>query len=178
VGTDGAGELARLRLQETRSPTSSTLLTTLSAQDTRFDFECYDTGHLYTLRPLPGSGAGEATAVHPERLRILGGIGTHAEDVMHMRRTADRLFGSQYSGRCSEQGAARCPSRPCRLRWWACARRPRGLALEGPRPARHQSRSGRLVRQIVEGLGLTPATPDEAREILHLKGRRPGQHLS
>jgi uncharacterized protein (DUF849 family) len=103
---------------------------------------------------------------------ILGGIGGHPEDVLHMKRTADRLFGDQY--RWSVLGAGR--------NQMAIAAHGRGLGgnvrvgLEdslwlGPgRLAKSNAEQVTKARQIIEGLGLVIATPDEAREILALKG--------
>ena len=104
---------------------------------------------------------------------ILGGIGPHPEDVMHMRRTADRLFGARIiTGPCSARAATRCRSPRWRPRWAAtCASAWRTRC--GSAPASSPSRTPQQVtkaRQIIEGLGLEIATPDEAREILVLKG--------
>ena len=71
-------------------------LTALSANGTRFEFECYDVGHLYNLVHFAERKLIEPPFLVQSVFGILGGIGTHAEDVMHMRRTADRLFGADY----------------------------------------------------------------------------------
>ena len=103
---------------------------------------------------------------------ILGGIGAHPEDVAHMKRTADRLFGDDY--RWSVLGAGRNQmrdrragggdgrQRPRRARGFALGRA--GASWPSPTPSRCAG------AQIIEGLGLEVATPDEAREILDLKG--------
>ena len=93
---------------------------------------------------------------------ILGGIGTHPEDVMHMRRTADRLFGADY--RWSALGAGRMQMPIAAM---AAAM---GAHVGKGQLARSNAEQARRVRSIVEGLGLAPATPDEARAILALKG--------
>jgi uncharacterized protein (DUF849 family) len=103
---------------------------------------------------------------------ILGGIGPHPEDVLHMKRTADRLFGNQY--RWSVLGAGRSQL-PIAAQSAAMGGNVR-VGLEdslwaGPgRLAESNAQQVRAVRQIIEGLGLAVATPDEAREILELKG--------
>jgi uncharacterized protein (DUF849 family) len=103
---------------------------------------------------------------------ILGGIGTHAEDVMHMRRTADRLFGADYrwsvlgAGRMQMPIAAMAASMGAHVRVGL----EDSLWIDKGRLARSNAEQVRRVRSIVEGLGLVPATPDEARDILHLKG--------
>ena len=103
---------------------------------------------------------------------ILGGIGPHPEDVMHMKRTADRLFGDQY--RWSVLGAGR-NQMPIAAMAAAMGGNVR-VGLEdslwiGPgQLAESNAQQVRLARQIIEGLGLAVASPDEAREILALKG--------
>ena len=103
---------------------------------------------------------------------ILGGIGTHPEDVMHMKRTADRLFGEDY--RWSVLGAG---SSQMRIAAQAAAMGANvRVGLEdslwaGPgRLASSNAEQVRIARQILEGLGLEIATPEEARDILALKG--------
>ena len=103
---------------------------------------------------------------------ILGGIGPHPDDVMHMKRTADRLFGDQYRWSVLGAGATRCRSPPCRRRWAAtCASGWRTACGSAPAssPSPTPRRSGRCGK-IIEGLGLEVATPDDARRILALKG--------
>jgi uncharacterized protein (DUF849 family) len=104
---------------------------------------------------------------------ILGGIGTHPEDVMHMRRTADRLFGRE-TYRWSVLGAGR-NQMPIAAMAAAMGGNVR-VGLEdslwiGPGElAKSNAQQVTRVRQIVEGLGREIASPDEAREILALKG--------
>src|SRR6185295_10591151 len=72
------------------------ILSTCAKNGTRFEFECYDIGHLYNLKHLLDRGLVKPPLFVQSVFGILGGIGTHAEDVAHMRRTADRLFGDLY----------------------------------------------------------------------------------
>ncbi len=81
------------------------ILTTCAANDTRFEIECYDIGHLYTLRHFADRGLVKPPFFIQSVFGILGGIGPHPEDVAHMKRTADRLFGDDY--RWSVLGAGR-----------------------------------------------------------------------
>ena len=81
------------------------ILTTCADNGTRFEIECYDIGHLYTLAHFVDRGLVKPPFFVQSVFGILGGIGPHPEDVMHMRRTADRLFGSGY--RWSVLGAGR-----------------------------------------------------------------------
>jgi uncharacterized protein (DUF849 family) len=103
---------------------------------------------------------------------ILGGIGTHPEDVMMMKRTADRLLGDAY--RWSVLGAGR-NQMPIAAMSAAMGGNVR-VGLEdslwiGPgKLAKTNAEQVTNVRKIIEGLGLEIASPDEAREILNLKG--------
>jgi uncharacterized protein (DUF849 family) len=103
---------------------------------------------------------------------ILGGIGTHFEDVVHMKRTADRLFGDQY--RWSVLGAGSAQMRIAAMSASMGGNVRVGLEDSlwlGPgRLATSNAEQVRTVRAIIEGMGLEIATPDDAREILSLKG--------
>jgi uncharacterized protein (DUF849 family) len=148
------------------------VLSTLGGAGTRFEFECYDTGHLYNLSHFLERGLVKPPLFVQTVFGILGGIGPHPEDVLHMKRTADRLFGDQYrwsvlgAGRNQLPIAAQAASMGGNVR----------VGLEdslwaGPgKLAESSAQQVRSVRQIIEGLGLVVATPDEAREILSLKG--------
>ncbi len=148
------------------------VLTTLGSAGTRFEFECYDTSHLYNLHHFLERGLVKPPLFVQTVFGILGGIGSHPEDVMHMKRTADRLFGDQYrwsvlgAGRAQMQIAAMSAAMGGNIR----------VGLEdslwaGPgRLAASNAEQVQLARKIIEGLNLDVATPDEAREILSLKG--------
>jgi uncharacterized protein (DUF849 family) len=148
------------------------ILRTCSGNGTRFEFECYDIAHLYNLNHFLERGLVQPPLFVQSVFGILGGIGTHPEDVMMMKRTADRLFGDQY--RWSVLGAG---SSQMRIASMAAAMGGNvRVGLEdslwaGPgRLAESNAVQVKLVRQILEGIGLEVATPDEAREILALKG--------
>jgi uncharacterized protein (DUF849 family) len=148
------------------------ILTTCAANNTRFEIECYDIGHLYTLRHFADRGLVKPPYFVQSVFGILGGIGPHPEDVMMMKRTADRLFGDQY--RWSVLGAGRNQI-PIAAQAAAMGGNVR-VGLEdnlwiGPgKLAKSNAEQVRLVRQVIEALGHEVATPDEAREILQLKG--------
>src|SRR6188768_291080 len=72
------------------------ILKTCAENNTRFEIECYDIGHLYTLQHFLERGVVKPPVFVQSVFGILGGIGPHPEDVMHMKRTADRLFGKQF----------------------------------------------------------------------------------
>ena len=148
------------------------VLRTLGGDGCRFEFECYDISHLYNLAHFLDRGLVRPPLFVQSVFGLLGGIGPHAEDVQHMRRTADRLFGDTY--RWSVLGAGRH-----QMRIAAMAAAMGGnvrVGLEdslwaGPgKLARSNAEQVGIVRGLIEGLGLEVATPDEARAILDLKG--------
>jgi 3,5-dioxohexanoate:acetyl-CoA acetone transferase len=148
------------------------ILTTCSENGTRFEIECYDIGHLYTLSHFADRGVIKPPFFVQSVFGLLGGIGPHPEDVLHMKRTADRLFGDQYrwsvlgAGRNQMAIAAQAAAMGGNVR----------VGLEdslwiGPgKLAESNAIQVKAARQIIEGLGLEIASPDEAREILELKG--------
>jgi len=148
------------------------VLRTLSDSGTRFEFECYDVGHLYNLHHFLTRGLVRPPLFVQTVFGILGGIGPHPEDVMHMKRTADRLFGDQYCWSVLGAGRNQLPIAAEAAAMGGNVR----VGLEdslwiGPgKLAESSAEQVRAVRQIIEGLGLGIATPDEAREILSLKG--------
>lgn len=148
------------------------ILTACSKNGTRFEFECYDTAHLYNLKYFFDQGLVKAPLFIQTVFGLQGGIGAHPDDIMHMKRTADRLFGDDY--RWSVLGAGR-NQMPIAAMSAAMGGNVR-VGLEdslwsGPgRLAQSNAEQVRQVRQIIEGLGLDVATPDEAREMLQLKG--------
>ena len=148
------------------------ILETCSDNGTRFEFECYDIAHLYNLKYFLDRGLVKPPLFIQSVFGILGGIGTHPEDVAHMKRTADRLFGDAYRWSVLGAGAAQMRIAAMSAAMGGNLR----VGLEdslwaGPgQLATSSAVQVRLARQIVEGLGLQLATPDEARDILSLKG--------
>ncbi len=148
------------------------ILRTLSDDDIRFEFECYDTAHLYNLHHFLERGLVKPPLFVQTVFGILGGIGPHPEDVAHMKRTADRLFGDQYQWSVLGAGRNQLPIAAMAAAMGGNVR----VGLEdslwaGPgKLAESNAQQVRLARQIIEGLGLEIASPDEAREILELKG--------
>lgn len=149
-----------------------TVLTELSVNETRFEFECYDTSHLYNLAHFVERGLVKAPYFIQTVFGILGGIGTHPDDVMHMKRTADRLFGDDYRWSVLGAGASQMKVAAMAASMGGNVR----VGLEDSlwigkgQLARSNAEQVRKVRDILEGLGLEVATPAEAREILQLKG--------
>jgi uncharacterized protein (DUF849 family) len=148
------------------------ILTTCAENGTRFEIECYDIGHLYTLKHFLDRGVIKPPLFIQSVFGILGGIGPHPEDVIMMRRTADRLFGDQYhwsvlgAGQNQMRVAAQAAAMGGNVR----------VGLEdslwiGPgQLAKSNADQVKKARQILEGLGLEIASSDEARDILELKG--------
>ncbi|MEM6762994.1 MAG: 3-keto-5-aminohexanoate cleavage protein, partial [Pseudomonadota bacterium] len=148
------------------------ILTTCRENGTRFEVECYDIGHLYTLAHFVDRKVIEPPLFVQSVFGILGGIGAHPEDVAHMKRTADRLFGDAF--RWSVLGAGRNQMRVAAIAAAMGGNIRVGLEdslWAGPgKLAQSNAEQVRIARALVEGLGLSIATPDEAREILALKG--------
>ena len=148
------------------------ILTTCAGNGTRFEIECYDIGHLYTLRHFADRGIVKPPFFIQSVFGILGGIGAHSEDVAHMKRTVDRLFGDDY--RWSVLGAGR-NQLPIAVMAAAMGGNVRvgledSLWLGAGRLAESNAEQVRRARALIENLGLEIATPDEARQILDLKG--------
>jgi uncharacterized protein (DUF849 family) len=147
-------------------------LRTLNQTGARYEFECYDTSHLYNLRYFLDEGLVKPPLFIQTVFGLLGGIGSHPDDLSHMKRTADRLFGDQYrwsvlgAGRAQMSLAAMAAAMGGHLR----------VGLEdslwlGPgQLAKSNAAQVRQARDILKGLNLQVATPDEARQILELKG--------
>jgi len=148
------------------------ILTTCRANDTRFEFECYDIGHLYTLAHFADAGTIKPPFFVQSVFGILGGIGAHPEDVMQMKRTADRLFGGDYHWSALGAGRNQLPIAALSAAMGGNVRvgLEDSLWLGAGTLAQSNAQQVTAVRQIIEGLGLSIATPDEAREILALKG--------
>jgi uncharacterized protein (DUF849 family) len=148
------------------------ILVTCADQGTRFEIECYDIGHLYTLAHFVDRGLVKPPFFVQSVFGILGGIGGHPEDVMHMKRTADRLFGDDYEW--SVLGAGRNQMRIAAMSAGMGGHVRVGLEDSlwiGPgRLARSNAEQVAQARALIEGLGLEVATPADAREILKLKG--------
>jgi len=139
---------------------------------TRFEFECYDISHLYSLSHFVERGLVKGPIFVQSVFGILGGIGPDPEDLMHMRRTADRLFGDRYQWSILGAGRHQIPLATIGAAMGSHVRvgledslwiAPKQLAVSS---AEQVTR----IRSILEALNLQVATPDEARTILGLKG--------
>ena len=149
------------------------ILQSCSENNTRFEIECYDIGHLYTAAHFLERGLVKPPLFIQSVFGIRGGIGPHPEDVLHMRRTADRLFGDQYQwsvlggGRNQMYIATQSAVMGGNVR----------VGLEDSvwlgkgQLAKTNADQVAKIRRILEELGLEIATPDDARQILKLKGK-------
>jgi uncharacterized protein (DUF849 family) len=148
------------------------ILTTCRGNGTRFEFECYDISHLYTLAHFLERGIVEPPLFVQSVFGILGGIGPHPEDLMHMRRTADRLFGDAYRWSILGAGRNQIPLATIGAAMGSNVR----VGLEdnlwiGPgQLAESNAAQVAKIRTVLEGLSLDVATPAEARDMLQLKG--------
>ena len=149
------------------------ILTTCAENGTRFEIECYDIGHLYTLAHFLDRGLVKPPFFVQSVFGILGGIGAHPEDVAHMKRTADRLFGNDLHWSCSAPGAARCRS----LRMSAAMGGNVRVGLEdslwdGPGTSRGVERAAGAARAARSSRGWAARSrrPADARKMLELKG--------
>ena len=147
-------------------------LRTLNETGARYEFECYDTSHLYNLHYFWKEGLVAAPLLIQTVFGLLGGIGSHPEDVMHMKRAADRLFGDSYVWSVLGAGRSQLPIAAMAASMGGNIR----VGLEDSlwsgkgRLSRSNAEQVGMARKILEGLGLEIATPAEARDILELKG--------
>jgi uncharacterized protein (DUF849 family) len=138
----------------------------------RFEFECYDVGHLYNLAHFLDRGLVRPPLFVQTIFGILGGIGADPENVLHMRRIADKLFGEDW--RWSILAAGRHQMPLCTMAATMGANVRVGLEdslyLAKGQLAPSNAAQVAKIRRILEELSLEIATPDEAREMLALKG--------
>jgi uncharacterized protein (DUF849 family) len=142
--------------------------------ETRFEIECYDIGHLYTAAHFLDRKLIKPPLFIQSVFGIRGGIGPHPEDVLHMKRTADRLFGDAYlwsvlgAGRNQMFIAAMSAVMGGNVRVGL----EDSLWLGRGQLAKSNAEQVSKARRILEELGLVVATPDDARQMLKLKGGR------
>jgi len=150
------------------------ILQSCSENGTRFEIECYDIGHLYTAAHFVDRGLIKPPMLIQSVFGIRGGIGPHPEDVLHMKRTADRLFGDAYywsvlgAGRNQMFIAAMSAVMGGNVRVGL----EDSLWLGRGQLAKSNAEQVAKAKRILEELGLAVATPNDAREMLKLKGGR------
>lgn len=147
-------------------------LTKLTEHETRFEFECYDVGHLYNLAHFVDRGMIKPPFFVQTIFGILGGIGPDPENLMHMKSTADRLFGDNYYLSILAAGRHQFPlvTMGAILGGNVRVGLEDNLYLSKGELAPNNAAAVTKVRHILEELSLQIATPDEARRMLGTKG--------
>ena len=150
------------------------ILESCADNGTRFEIECYDTSHLYTAAHFIDRGILKPPFFIQSVFGLLGGIGTHPDDVMHMRRTAERLFGNDYYWSVLGAGRSQMPLATMSATMGGNVR----VGLEDSLwdgPGKLATSNAQQVNRIVtvlKSLNLEVATPDETRAMLQLKGKK------
>jgi uncharacterized protein (DUF849 family) len=150
----------------------ATILESCGGNGTRFEIECYDIAHLYTAAHFVDRGLLRPPLFIQSVFGIRGGIGPHPEDVLHMKRTADRLFGEDYhwsvlgAGRNQMYVATQSAVMGGNVRVGL----EDSLWIGRGQLARTNAEQVEKIRRILFELGLEVATPDDARRMLQLKG--------
>jgi uncharacterized protein (DUF849 family) len=149
------------------------ILESCGNNNTRFEIECYDIGHLYTAAHFIDRGLIKPPFLIQSVFGLRGGIGPHAEDVMHMKRTADRLFGDDYLWSVLGAGSNQMYVAAQSAVMGGNVRVGLEDSLWGGKGTLAKSNAEQVakIKRIMEDLGLQTATPDEARSMLKLKGR-------
>jgi uncharacterized protein (DUF849 family) len=149
------------------------ILESCGNNNTRFEIECYDIGHLYTAAHFIDRGLIKPPFLIQSVFGLRGGIGPHAEDVMHMKRTADRLFGNDYLWSVLGAGSNQMYVAAQSAVMGGNVRVGLEDSLWGSKGTLAKSNAEQVakIKRIMEDLGLQTATPDEARSMLKLKGR-------
>jgi uncharacterized protein (DUF849 family) len=139
---------------------------------TKFEFECYDVGHLYNLAHFLERGLVKPPLFVQTIFGILGGIGADPENLAHMRRIADKLFGDQYAWSILAAGRHQMPLITMGAIMGGNVRvgLEDSIYLGKGQLAKSNAEQVRRIRTILENLSLEIATPTEARALLQLKG--------
>lgn len=139
---------------------------------TRFEFECYDISHLYTLDYFVQRGLIKPPFFIQSVFGLRGAIGAHPEDLLHMKRTADRLFGDDFKWSVLAAGIHQMRLATMASLMGANVRvgLEDSLYITRGELAVSNAQQVAKIRHILEELGMQIATPDEARQMLQLKG--------
>jgi uncharacterized protein (DUF849 family) len=139
---------------------------------TKFEHECYDLGHLYNLAHLIDRGLFRPPVFLQLVFGILGGMGADLDNLMFLKRTADRLFGNQYIWSVLAAGRHQMPfcTQATMLGGNVRVGLEDSLTIGRGQLARSNAEQVSKIRHIIEQLGYRVATPREARQMLGLKG--------
>lgn len=149
------------------------ILETLTAAGTKFEHECYDVGHLYNLAHFVDRGLVKPPFFVQMIFGILGGIGADLDNLMFMKRTADRLFGNHtYQWSVLAAGRHQMPfvTQAALLGGNVRVGLEDSLFIERGQLAVSNAQQVAKIKRIIAEMGLEAATPAEARESLGLKG--------
>jgi uncharacterized protein (DUF849 family) len=148
------------------------ILESCADNHTRFEIECYDIGHLYTAAHFMDRGIVKGPLLIQSVFGLLGGIGPHPEDVMQMKRTADRLFGTDYYWSVLGAGRNQMPIATMAAAMGGNVRVGLEDSLWEGRGQLSRSNADQVKRivTVLHALNLEVATPDETRQMLQLKG--------
>lgn len=140
---------------------------------TRFEFECYEVGHLYNLKHFVDRGIVQGPLFLQFALGILGGIGADPENLVHMKRIADKLFGDSYQWSVLGAGRHQIPLAIQAVLMGGNVRvgLEDSLSLARGKLATSNAEQVSLIRDAIERLGFEIATPEETRQMLSLKGK-------
>ena len=143
------------------------------AHGTRFEFECYDVGHLYNLKYIVDRGLVQGPLFLQFCMGILGGIGADPENLVHLKRIADKLFGNGYHWSVLGAGRHQMPlaTQAALLGGNVRVGLEDALAIAPGRLATSNAEQVRKIRGVLESFGLEIASPADVREMLGLKGR-------
>jgi len=146
--------------------------TTLAPQNIKFEHECYDISHLYNLKFCMDTGLFKAPVFIQFVMGILGGIGADIDNLVFMKKTADKLFGDDYRWSVLAAGAAQIPLAVAASQMGGHVRvgLEDSLFIRRGQLATSNAQQVAKIRHLIEELGCDVAAPDEAREILDLKG--------
>jgi 3,5-dioxohexanoate:acetyl-CoA acetone transferase len=139
---------------------------------TRFEFECYDVGHLYTLAHFRDRDLVSGPLFIQFVFGVLGGIGADPENLTHMKRIADKLFGDSYRFSVLAAGRHQMPMVTMAAAMGGNVRvgLEDSLMLGRGELAKSNEDQVKRIRTVLEALSLDVATPMEARALLGLKG--------
>ena len=141
-------------------------------EGTKFEHECYDVGHLYNLAHCVDRGMFKPPIFLQLIFGILGGIGSDVDNLMFMKRTADKLFGNEYSWSVLGAGRFQIPFATQSVMMGGNVRvgLEDSLYIGRGQLAKSNAEQVAKIRRLVEELGYQIATPKEARAMLGLKG--------
>jgi len=144
----------------------------LGEDGTRYEFECYDTSHLYNLAHFVDRGLVKPPFFIQGVFGILGGIGPDPENVVFLKNTADRLFGEDYIFSALAAGKHQMRLVTLAAILGGCVRVGLEDSLYAGKGEMATSNAVQVakIRRIIEELSLEAATPKEAREMMQTKG--------